>query len=136
MRTTFVNNEDVETMYDIHKMCGSNFIQINVFINSEQSSAEDAGQRLGMGKRWLARTYTKMNPSHSIIFDDAPAYGLRIEDYTRALAHMRGYSKQAAKWVEDSDPNHWANALFSGERYGEICKGFGHNRKTCRNPVA
>ncbi|KAK1258013.1 hypothetical protein QJS04_geneDACA012721 [Acorus gramineus] len=51
---------------------------------------------------------------------DAAAYGLRIEDYTRALAHMHGYSEQAAKWVEDSDPNHWANALFSGERYGEM----------------
>ncbi|KAK1257191.1 hypothetical protein QJS04_geneDACA014731 [Acorus gramineus] len=51
---------------------------------------------------------------------DAVAYGLRIEDYTRSLAHMHGYSEQAAKWVEDSDPNHWANALFSGERYGEM----------------
>ncbi|KAK1281031.1 hypothetical protein QJS04_geneDACA016117 [Acorus gramineus] len=37
---------------------------------------------------------------------DAAAYRLRIEDYTRSLAHMRGYSEQAAKLVEDSDPNH------------------------------
>ncbi|KAK1314044.1 hypothetical protein QJS10_CPA06g01165 [Acorus calamus] len=83
MRTTLVNNEDVETMYDIHKMCGSNFIQINVFINSERSSAGDAGQR-----------------------------------FSHAIDQL--YSEQAAKWVEDSDPNHWANALFSGERYGEM----------------
>ncbi|KAK1264726.1 hypothetical protein QJS04_geneDACA015689 [Acorus gramineus] len=55
---------------------------------------------------------------------DVAANGLRIEDYTRALAHMRGYSEQAAKWVEDSNPNQWANALFSGERYGEMYSNY------------
>ncbi|KAK1310066.1 hypothetical protein QJS10_CPA08g00881 [Acorus calamus] len=50
---------------------------------------------------------------------DAAAYGLRIEYYTKSLAHMRGYSEQAVKWVEDSNPNHWANAFFQEKDMGK-----------------
>ncbi|KAK1259539.1 hypothetical protein QJS04_geneDACA015491 [Acorus gramineus] len=51
---------------------------------------------------------------------DAAAYGLKIEDYRKAIAELWCFSQQVAEWVEDSDPDHWANALFPRERYGEL----------------
>lgn len=53
------------------------------------------------------------------LFDQA-AYSYRVEDHEVALQTMRGIAPDAEIWARNSNPNHWANAFFMGERYGEM----------------
>ncbi|WZY83434.1 hypothetical protein YC2023_029818 [Brassica napus] len=53
------------------------------------------------------------------------AYATTPEGYCSALESMKNISPDACKWVTESEPHHWANALFQGERYNQMYSTFG-----------
>ncbi|CAF1703593.1 unnamed protein product [Brassica napus] len=53
------------------------------------------------------------------------AYAATPEGYCSALESMKNISPDACKWVTESEPHHWANALFQGERYNQMYSTFG-----------
>ncbi|KAL0699360.1 hypothetical protein Bca4012_055482 [Brassica carinata] len=53
------------------------------------------------------------------------AYATTPEGYYSALESMRNISPDACAWVTESEPHHWANALFQGERYNQMYSTFG-----------
>ncbi|XP_010524705.1 PREDICTED: uncharacterized protein LOC104802686 [Tarenaya hassleriana] len=55
----------------------------------------------------------------------AAAYAPRLESYYRSLENIKSISPDAYAWVAESEPHHWANALFLGERYNQMNSTFG-----------
>lgn len=53
------------------------------------------------------------------------AYAATPEGYCSATESMRNISPDACAWVTESEPHHWANALFQGERYNLMYSTFG-----------
>ncbi|KAK4363790.1 hypothetical protein RND71_019031 [Anisodus tanguticus] len=48
-----------------------------------------------------------------------------LESFERCVENIRAISPNAYDWVTQSDPDHWANALFGGARYGLLTSNFG-----------
>ncbi|KAK4349679.1 hypothetical protein RND71_032434 [Anisodus tanguticus] len=48
-----------------------------------------------------------------------------LESFERCAENIRAISPDAYDWVTRSEPNHWANALFGGARYGLLTSNFG-----------
>uniref|UniRef100_A0A1J3HNP2 SWIM-type domain-containing protein n=1 Tax=Noccaea caerulescens TaxID=107243 RepID=A0A1J3HNP2_NOCCA len=55
----------------------------------------------------------------------AAAYAARPEAYYQSLENIKSISPDAYAWVIESEPHHWANALFEGERYNHMNSTFG-----------
>ncbi|KAG7537163.1 Transposase MuDR plant [Arabidopsis suecica] len=55
----------------------------------------------------------------------AAAYATQPEAYYRSLENIKSISPDAYAWVIESEPLHWANALFEGERYNHMNSTFG-----------
>ncbi|CAH2044684.1 unnamed protein product, partial [Thlaspi arvense] len=55
----------------------------------------------------------------------AAAYATRPDGYYRCLENIKNISPDAYTWVIESEPHHWANALFEGERYNHMNSTFG-----------
>ncbi|XP_010547036.1 PREDICTED: uncharacterized protein LOC104818929 isoform X2 [Tarenaya hassleriana] len=55
----------------------------------------------------------------------AAAYAPRPEGYSRSLENIKSISPDAFTWVAESEPHHWANALFQGDRYNQMNSTFG-----------
>ncbi|ESQ49341.1 hypothetical protein EUTSA_v10020138mg [Eutrema salsugineum] len=53
------------------------------------------------------------------------AYATTPEGYYSALENIKSISPDAYAWVIESEPHHWANALFQGERYNQMYSTFG-----------
>ncbi|PHU08519.1 hypothetical protein BC332_20379 [Capsicum chinense] len=47
------------------------------------------------------------------------------ESFERCAENIRAISPDAYDWVTRSEPEHWANALFGGARYGLLTSNFG-----------
>ncbi|KAL3329826.1 hypothetical protein AABB24_033937 [Solanum stoloniferum] len=48
-----------------------------------------------------------------------------LESFERCAENIRAISADAYDWVTRSEPDHWANALFGGARYGHLTSNFG-----------
>ncbi|XP_060180095.1 uncharacterized protein LOC132609908 isoform X1 [Lycium barbarum] len=48
-----------------------------------------------------------------------------LESFERCAENIRAISPDAYDWVTGSEPDHWANALFGGARYGLLTSNFG-----------
>ncbi|XP_004244618.1 uncharacterized protein [Solanum lycopersicum] len=48
-----------------------------------------------------------------------------LESFERCAENIRAISPDAYDWVTRSEPDHWANALFGGARYGHLTSNFG-----------
>lgn len=55
----------------------------------------------------------------------AAAYAPRLEGFQHSAENIKGISPEAYNWVVQSEPEHWANALFEGERYNHMTSNFG-----------
>ncbi|XP_049402862.1 uncharacterized protein LOC125866619 isoform X2 [Solanum stenotomum] len=55
----------------------------------------------------------------------AAAYAPKVEDFERCVENIKAISPDAYSWVVQSDPEHWANALFGGARYDHMTTNFG-----------
>uniref|UniRef100_A0A1J3IG44 SWIM-type domain-containing protein n=1 Tax=Noccaea caerulescens TaxID=107243 RepID=A0A1J3IG44_NOCCA len=53
------------------------------------------------------------------------AYATTPQGYYSALENIKSISPDAYAWVIESEPHHWANALFQGERYNHMYSTFG-----------
>ncbi|CAA7017117.1 unnamed protein product [Microthlaspi erraticum] len=53
------------------------------------------------------------------------AYATTPQGYYGALENIKSISPDAYTWVIESEPHHWANALFQGERYNHMYSTFG-----------
>ncbi|CAH2054734.1 unnamed protein product, partial [Thlaspi arvense] len=53
------------------------------------------------------------------------AYATTLEGYYSSLENIKSISPDAYAWVIESEPDHWANALFQGERYNQMYSTFG-----------
>lgn len=48
------------------------------------------------------------------------AYALTVVEFEKVMTEMRALCVQAELWARKENPNHWSNAFFEGERYGEM----------------
>ncbi|MQL96741.1 hypothetical protein Taro_029422 [Colocasia esculenta] len=48
------------------------------------------------------------------------AFALNESEYVAALSEMERKSPEAKEWILRNDVEHWANAQFPGERYGQM----------------
>ncbi|KAJ8767921.1 hypothetical protein K2173_020861 [Erythroxylum novogranatense] len=55
------------------------------------------------------------------------AYAPRLEGFQRSVENIKGISPEAYDWVMHSEPEHWANAWFTGARYNHITSNFGQH---------
>ncbi|KAJ4956462.1 hypothetical protein NE237_013245 [Protea cynaroides] len=55
----------------------------------------------------------------------AAAYAPRLEGFQKCLESIKSISLEAYNWVVQSEPEHWANALFGGARYNHMAANFG-----------
>lgn len=55
----------------------------------------------------------------------AAAYAPKMEAFERSIENIKGISPEAYNWVVQSEPEHWANAFFSGARYNHLTSNFG-----------
>lgn len=55
----------------------------------------------------------------------AAAYAPKMEAFERSIENIKGISPEAYNWVIQSEPEHWANAFFSGARYNHLASNFG-----------
>ncbi|XP_030539957.2 uncharacterized protein LOC115747803 isoform X2 [Rhodamnia argentea] len=53
------------------------------------------------------------------------AHAPRLEGFQHAVENIRGISPDAYNWVVQSEPEHWANAFFTGARYDHMTSNFG-----------
>ncbi|KAG7630348.1 Zinc finger SWIM-type [Arabidopsis suecica] len=65
-----------------------------------------------------ARRYM-LNDFYSVAYATTPV------GYYLALENIKSISPDAYNWVIESEPHHWANALFQGERYNKMNSNFG-----------
>lgn len=55
----------------------------------------------------------------------AAAYAPKLETFESSIENIKGISPDAYNWVMQSEPEHWANAFFSGARYNHLTSNFG-----------
>lgn len=53
------------------------------------------------------------------------AYARTLEAFERCTENIKAISPEACNWVMQSQPEHWANAFFSGARYDHLTSNFG-----------
>ncbi|XP_057724376.1 uncharacterized protein LOC130940287 isoform X1 [Arachis stenosperma] len=53
------------------------------------------------------------------------AYAPKSETFDRCVENIKGISPEAYEWVVQSQPEHWANAYFSGIRYNHMTSNVG-----------
>ncbi|KAK9282077.1 hypothetical protein L1049_004989 [Liquidambar formosana] len=57
-------------------------------------------------------------------FYDA-AYATTVDGFKKCVGSIENISQEACEWVLQSEPEHWANALFEGSRYNHIRSDIG-----------
>ncbi|XP_052207358.1 uncharacterized protein LOC127811488 isoform X2 [Diospyros lotus] len=55
----------------------------------------------------------------------AAAYARKPEDFERCTENIKAISPEAYNWVIRSEPDHWANVFFGGQRYDHMMCNFG-----------
>jgi len=58
------------------------------------------------------------------------AYATTLGQYNDAMQELSVYKPELAQWVNDNEPEQWAEAKFRKERWGRLNNNLGNTRRT------